>query len=449
MRRRHGSITRALLCGLGVLGASACSDWLSDPDATNNPNQPTEANISQLFVSTQTSLTMQYTSDVARTVCMWMQQCAGTDRQYRLLGIYNYGEDAFDENWDFIYTGGGLLDVREVQRLAGEAGDDVYGGIARVMEAMMVGLAADAWGDIPYSDAVGEATNPTLDPQEQVYAAVHAKLDTAITLLTSAQGQGPGAADLYYGGDASKWLRLAHTIKARYHLHLVERQGNSAYSAALSEAQQGLQDEGDDFLGIAAANPQSHNTWYQFIVIQRAGYISPGAFLVNLLQQRNDPRLEEFFDPNGAGNFVGATPGQQVSGTISAFDTDRIAPSFRQPIATWEENALIIAEAAFQTGNTSLALQSVNEVRAAHGLAPLGSVTLADIMTEKYIALFQNAEAWSDWKRTCLPVLTPASGSSAIPGRFYYPSSEQATNPNLPDLGEQPGRNWNDPQGCG
>ena len=44
-------------------------------------------------------------------------------------------------------------------------------------------------------------------------------------------------------------------------------------------------------------------------------------------------------------------------------------------------------------------------------------MTLADIMTEKYIALFQNTEVWNDWKRTCLPALTPAQGTvGGIPG---------------------------------
>ena len=39
-------------------------------------------------------------------------------------------------------------------------------------------------------------------------------------------------------------------------------------------------------------------------------------------------------------------------------------------------------------------------------------------MTEKYIRLFQNPEAWSDYRRTCIPALTPASGTSSIPARL-------------------------------
>ena len=435
------------LTGVLALCAStaACSDWLTDPEAATNPNEPTTADINSVFVGAQTALTIQYTSDLARTACVWVQQCAGTERQYQLLGMYSYGEDSYDANFSQVYTGGGLIDLRRLQALADSSGDAIYGGIARVMEAMQIGLAADVWGDIPYSEAVGEATTPALDPQEEVYAAVQAKLDTAITLLESGEGPGPGPVDLYYGGDADKWARLAHTLKARYHLHTAERVGASAYAAALAEAQQGIQ-QGEDFLGIADQNPQSNNAWYQFTVIQRAGYVFAGAHLVNLLKARNDPRLEQFFLPNGAGEFVGASPGDQTA-DFSGFAVENL-PDYRQPIVTWAENQLIIAEAAFRTGNTTLAAQAFNAVRQDVGLPTIASPTLNDILEEQYITLFQNPEAWSFYKRTCFPQLTPAPGSANIPGRLLYSAGERNSNPNIPAPGAQPARNWNDPNAC-
>src|SRR6185312_13020983 len=126
---------------LGV--TAACSSFLDSPDATTNPNQPTVATANQLLVATETALTQQYTSDLARTACVWMQQCAGTDRQYRQLGLYQYGEDAYNGPFNQVYTGGGLLDIRGIEARADSAKDQVYGGIGRVMEAMAVGLAAD------------------------------------------------------------------------------------------------------------------------------------------------------------------------------------------------------------------------------------------------------------------------------------------------------------------
>ena len=67
-------------------------------------------------------------------------------------------------------------------------------------------------------------------------------------------------------------------------------------------------------------------------------------------------------------------------------------------------------------------------------------------MSEKYVVTFQNIEAWNDYKRTCFPVLTPASGTQVI-ARPLYGSSEINTNPNFP--GEPATeRNWNDPNQC-
>ena len=63
-----------------------------------------------------------------------------------------------------------------------------------------------------------------------------------------------------------------------------------------------------------------------------------------------------------------------------------------------------------------------------------------------YIALFQNMEVWNDYKRTCLPALTPATGASQIPVRLVYPLSERTANPSIPGSG--PARNWNDPNPC-
>jgi starch-binding outer membrane protein, SusD/RagB family len=441
--------TRLVLLGGLLLGTTgACKDFLSASDAVTNPNQPTVATADQLLVATETALNQQYTSDLARTVCVWMQQCGGTDRQYRSLGLYQYGEDAYNGPFSQVYTGGGLLDIRTMQTVADTSGDKVYGGIARVLEAMTVGVAADVWGDIPYSQAVGDTISPGLDPQEQVYAAVQAKLDTAVTLLATNTGPGPEGADLFYEGDATKWLRLAHTLKARYYLHTAERVGTAAYQSALSEAQKGLQ-KGDDLTSYQSDDPNEQNSWYQFTVIQRSGYMSPGAFLVNLLQSRNDPRLAQYFDPNPQGQYVGAAPGQQGSAGISSFDDARTASSFRQPIVTYAENQLIIAEAAFRLNQTGVALAAYNAARAEAGLPPAGGVTLSDIMTEKYIALFQNIEVWNDWKRTCLPPLTPAQGTTGgIPSRLLYAQSERNTNTNIPLPSDQPARNWNDPSAC-
>ena len=65
-----------------------------------------------------------------------------------------------------------------------------------------------------------------------------------------------------------------------------------------------------------------------------------------------------------------------------------------------------------------------------------GATLLDSTMTEKYAALFQNIEGISDYRRTCIPAITPAhntQGFDRVPGRLFYPLNERNANPNVPD----------------
>src|ERR1043166_1613993 len=127
------------------------------------------------------------------------------------------------------------------------------------------------------------------------------------------------------------------------------------------------------------------------------------------------------------GGATQATPQNHISPIAGSGRTND--ESFSQPIITFDENQLIIAEAALQTNDRATAATAFNAVRTAHGKPTIGSPTLADIMNEKYIALFQNVETWNDYKRTCLPTMHPARGRSVIPGRIFYGATEEQTNP--------------------
>jgi len=171
------------------------------------------------------------------------------------------------------------------------------------------------------------------------------------------------------------------------------------------------------------------------------------------MQAQSDPRLPDYFGLNSTGGYGGfdvAT--QQTVGEPSPISgSNRNVPTFSQPIITYDETQLILAETAFRAADIPNAALALNNVRSRYGKSVIAAPTLTDIMTEKYIALFQNIEAWNDYKRTCLPTLTPALGRSVVPGRIPYGFTEQQTNPNTPaDPGPTliTGRNANDPNAC-
>jgi hypothetical protein len=429
-----------------ALLVAGCDDWLTGPKLTTDPNRPVDADRDQLLTAVQAQLFIQQTGEMARLTSMWTQQMAGTDRQYASQALYSYSEDDFSGYWDDVYGGGGLVDLRLIRSLSDTAGDRVYSGISKVLEAYIIGTAADIWGDIPYSQAL-ESDTPELDEQADVYAAVQALLDSAIADLESGEGPGPGAVDLIYGGDPAPWVELAHTLKARYYLHMAEVDPSN-YALALAEAQLGISSPANDFETFQTDVTLESNIWYQFFR-DRDSYIRAGKTFVDTLQARGDPRLSEYFGPAGNGTIGGAIQGAGYDPvTQSALSATRGAPGFDQPLVTWEENQLIIAEAAYQTDDPTTALNALNAVRSANGLgniSPSGGALLHEIMIEKWIALFQNIEAYSDYRRTCVPNLMPSGGAEIIPGRVLYAFSERNTNPNVPPPAEQPQRNDNDP----
>jgi hypothetical protein len=448
----------ALAAAVPVLFAGCGNDFLKCAECITSPNAPTAATSTQRLVAVQAKLTQFLNGNLARVVSMWMQQMAGTQLQYQSQDLYVI--DGGSGDFSMPYTGGGLIDLRAIEASSSASGDKTFQGIAQVIEAWEIGTVADVWGDVPYSQAAKADSFPTpvYDPQKMVYDSVLATLDKAIANLNSSGGVGPGSAEIVYRGNAALWLQLAHTLKARFYLHLAERDPSN-YAKALAEANQGIASNAADYLTYQTSNANEQNDWYQFqLTGTRTGFERAGKYQVDLLKSIGDPRLAEYYQiAAGATGYIGASPGQDLAGNMSNVSAKRLAPDYRQPLVTYNENLLIKAEALFKLGNTQAALDTLNKERAAWGvstpwhsaltLTPVaGPVALTDIMREKYITLFQNVEAWNDYKRTCLPALVPAGGAATLPGRMLYTNSERQTNPNVPT---DPILNWNDPAACG
>jgi hypothetical protein len=423
---------------------AGCSDsYFEGPRLNENPNLPSTATADQQFTGFQAFAFYTLTGDLNRVVSLWMQQMAGTGRQWAGYDKYVVTENDF--TFGSFYTQGGLVDIRGVQSKV--TADKLYLGVAQTWEALIMDLASDTWGDIPYSEAVKDVLLPKLDKQVDVHNALLTLLDGAISNV-NAGGTGPGGADLVYSGDKAKWAQAAHTLKARMYMHLGELDASN-YAKALTETNSGISSAANDFTTYQSGTTGESNHWYQFR-IQRGTDISAGKFLVDLMKARNDTRLNDFFSAgaDAAGQVLGARPGEEFDGRQAWLSELRGAPEYRQPVLTFAENQMIRAEAQYRTGAQPAALATLNGFRAGVGLAAktglTGAPLLTAIMEEKYVALFQNTEVWNDYRRTCYPNLTPAAGTS-IPSRLVYGTDERRANPNIPSPSQQPKRNQDDP----
>jgi hypothetical protein len=445
-------VATGLRSSLFVLCLAGCKDFLRAKDLVQNPNAPSQASSGTLFIAAQTDIYQQIEGQLGRTTCIWMQQCSGQASPFNILNFYQYGADDYYNNWARIYGGGGLIDLRTIETLSLAVGDSNFFGEAVVLESMQIGLGADIWGDVPYSQAsqAPTITQPKVDPQQQVYDSLEHTLSTAITFMRATGPTNVGAQaydNLYYGisqttgiPQTEYWIHLAYTMKARLWIHQAAKLGPIAYDSALAAADSGILDAtgGSDFVSYHTATAITANLWSDFQSIY-LGDIAAGGTITNLMNATTDPRLPAYFTSVG-GLYIGSDTASGA--TLSTLSTTRSAQTFSQPIVTYTENQLIIAESQCQLGNAVAATAAYQAEQAAVGATPQSPVHLGVIMDEKYVALFQNPEVWNDWKRTGYPVISPLGGQAMIPRRLTYPLSERSANPNIPS---DPQQNWNDP----
>src|SRR2546430_1418516 len=402
-------------------------------------------------------------------MCEWVQACGAANGRF----VQQAGQYVFDEtsniganagDWLSVYDAGGLADIRQVKAATAASGDRVWLGIAKIWEAFTIGSASDMWGDVPYSEVTTSAT-PALDNRFTLLAALQTLLSDAITDLGST-GAGPGTADLIFNGDPASWIKVAHTLKARYFMHTAESLGTGAYTNAIAEALQGISDASGagDFASFHTASTSERNMWAQFQTSSGFGTdLEAGKALVDYMNARSDPRLPRYFCKNALGGYGGDdfnNPPPQ--NTISSFSclSPRFAADARIPYVSYAENELILAEAYTATGDSANAILHLNNERSAAGLAATGPILMANmrdsVMMEKYVAMFQNIESISDYRRTCIPaiaVVVNNQGFAHVPGRLFYPQNERNVNTNVPDPGTQLAthgfRNAGDVHACG
>ena len=182
------------------------------------------------------------------------------------------------------------------------------------------------------------------------------------------------------------------------------------------------------------------------------------------LQSLTDPRVPNFFDAVATPSLVGAheagdarlglygngrisnTPInfiQKYTGTTAIY-VDRI------PVFRVSEMLLIQAEARAEQGNTSGALQALNTLRAARGLANIGDGAADDksasgivsaVLRERRVELAFEGHRFFDLKRRGLNIPKPQNGTVSLPYtdyRILAPIPEDQVDLN-PDLIQNPG----------
>ncbi len=247
---------KKILLGAAIfLAVTSCKKTFDD--LLNDPNNPTPAAADVDLFLNQTQLGFNlFTSGSPANLASGYYSAsdlgAHMSRQEFLFFIGGpfyrsaYQPQSFDPVWDWSYSsdatygvGGVINTANALIPLAEEQKRYVNAGIARVLEAYTYGTLVDLFGDVPFTEASEGAANPNpkTDPGATIYAAVQSMLDSAI-----ADFQKPGlsagpANDLFYGGDTSKWIPLAKTLKLKFYMQtrLVDNTVTPKIAALIAE----------------------------------------------------------------------------------------------------------------------------------------------------------------------------------------------------------------------
>jgi len=201
-----------------ALGASSCRKFMN---VNTNPNISQTATMATLLPAGQLWVGSALGVDLQVNGSIWSQYWTQTSTasQYIAFEQYAPGQDAFSTPWTDLYRG--AENFYQLQKLADSLHSKQYKAISLIMQAYTFQLLTDAWGDVPFTQALkgdvtdGHMVNPKFDSQIVVYRGVLAYIDSAKKLLNNGDAVKPGSDDLIYNGDMNKWRRFANTLKLR------------------------------------------------------------------------------------------------------------------------------------------------------------------------------------------------------------------------------------------
>ena len=452
---------------LGLMATSCTEETMNDINK-NQANPPAEAvnakfQITDAVVNTGFST---YGGAYAWYVSSYTEQTFGTgNNQLMKVELRMRGETAasttFNNEWGSTYLN--LENILQILEKTEEGGTnesqlDVR-GIAQVLWVLNFGLLTDLHGDIPYSEAL-VTEQPKLDSQESIYTDLLARINEAIADLTEAANNGEnhcGAQDLLYGGKPAKWLGLAHAVKARLLLNLSFRE--PARLAQAATAAQDALDAGFDgaeltfFNGVDQDNPWTAYSWSRY-------YVGANKTVVDLMEERNDPRLGVYaVDAFGTG-IPYAAPGDaelaKMTETVGLPDwLDNGGAKLH--IFSLSEVYFTLAECKARAGQdatadlTAAVAASFADMEDAAGgdfgsaddyVASLGAITVKEVMVQKYLAQTRDEQiqTYNDIRRCkaqheeFIKLNNPCNtqgGQNQWPLRLPYGNSDVISNPNV------------------
>jgi hypothetical protein len=302
-----------------------CSDYL---DVNTDPNNPADADARLVLPAAQQSIAARVGNSYRITGSIWSQHYAQNNTSSQYITIDNYDV----ENGNFLETdfiemfSGPLNDLKFVKRKSEASGNWTNYLIAQVMEAYAYQIVADLYDGAPIREGLeGDTDNftPHWNTGPEVYEELLIRLDNALSKDFDAETNvSPGARDLVFGGNVTRWIQFANTLKLKILIRY------SAVDPAKAQSLiSALVNSGAAFLETDASinsyyNQQDRsNPLYEADRrnLNTASNLKASLTMVTYLQLNADPRIDTLYDPPLQG---GPTVRGMRQGTSSVASTE-------------------------------------------------------------------------------------------------------------------------------
>ncbi len=298
----------SLIAGVtAMLLFTSCSDDFFD--INTDPNNPTEAALSQLLTNSQVAIAGASglsTTGLSSHLSVFMHQTVrrGDPDRYGTQGNDFMINAAWQQMYDIALQDLTVM-IESAENVGeGEIPNLEYAGIGKILKAYAYAIMVDVWGDLPFSEAhkLAEFQAPKFDDDAQIYPQLLAMIDAGIdniTNSTNAEPKKPGADDLIYGGSNSAWITFAKTLKLRMlnNMRMVDSGVESQIVALINEGD--LIGAGDDFelqFGSSISPDNRHNAFtIEYASANPIYYISP--WFWDIMQGNNPDILNGVVDP--------------------------------------------------------------------------------------------------------------------------------------------------------
>lgn len=434
-----------------------------------NPKAATEVPVGTLFSNAEVELVNQINStsvnnNTTRLLVQYHQETT-----YFSEARYDFSSRNIPDNFSTALYRNVIMDLKEAKMLlnakeftgalAVERDNQV--AIADILQVYAYHAAVDAFGDMPYTDALMGIDNPSpaYDDAAAIYTDLLARLTADIAALDATEGS-YGSADFIYGGDVASWKKFAASLKLRVGMRLADVNPTAAKAAVQDAYAAGVfasQDE-SGILYYSGVDPHVNSIYSGFFVDGRKDFI-PTNTIIDYMLDLDDPRLPLYFTQVDTSTevgvpklvYFGAEAGADAAATYSNYShfADRFfAADFEAILIDYVETEFLLAEAAqrgWSVGGTAEAYfnNAVTEsilywegstADAATYLAahPYDAANWKESLgMQKWLALYnRGVEGWIEWRRLDFPILNVPTGMSYgdIPVRMPYPFNEIKNN---------------------